>query len=153
MIFGLPAHPLLVHFAVSLLVLVPLAVLVSVFWKGMRNRLDWLLPLGAVAACLVALLAGQAGEALQATLPVQRAAVQTHADLGQWTMRVSIAFGVSVVLWWASVTEHPIRWAELPFLRGKGVRLALTILVAIVSLVALVLVTITGHAGSVAVWG
>lgn len=153
MILGLPVHPLLVHFAITLLVLLPLAVLVSVVWKGMRDRLDWLLPVGAVAACLVALVTGQAGTALEHTLPKVLPAVATHTGWGEWALRTSILFAVVVVLWWAAVTEKPFSWADRPFLRGSAVRLALTVLAAVVSVVTLVIITLTGHSGAVAVWG
>lgn len=153
MIMGLPAHPLLVHFTISLLVLLPLGVLVSIVWAGMRKRLDWLLPLGAVVACLLTLATGNAGTALEESLPVRLASVQAHGEWGQWAMRICILFAVSVVLWWASVTEEPLSWADKPFLRSRGMRLGLTVLVGIVSVATLVIVTLTGHSGATAVWG
>ena len=135
MIGNLPAHPLIVHFTVVLLTLLPAAVLVSVVWGGLRKRLDWLLPVGAIAAALLAMGSGVTGEALQQTLPVQLPAVHTHTEWGQWAIRLAIAFAPSVVLWWASVTEQPLSWADRPFLRGRGPRLAFTALAVVVSAV------------------
>ena len=129
MIGNLPAHPLIVHFTVVLLTLLPAAVLVSVVWGGLRKRLDWLLPVGAIAAALLAM------------------------GSGQWAIRLAIAFAPSVVLWWASVTEQPLSWADRPFLRGRGPRLAFTALAVVVSVACLVVVTLTGHSGATAVWG
>ena len=143
MIGNLPAHPLIVHFTVVLLTLLPAAVLVSVVWGGLRKRLDWLLPVGAIAAALLAMGSGVTGEALQQTLPVQLPAVHTHTEWGQWAIRLAIAFAPSVVLW----------WADRPFLRGRGPRLAFTALAVVVSVACLVVVTLTGHSGATAVWG
>ena len=119
MIGNLPAHPLIVHFTVVLLTLLPAAVLVSVVWGGLRKRLDWLLPVGAIAAALLAMGSGV----------------------------------TSVVPWWASITEQPLSWADRPFLRGRGPRLAFTALAVVVSVACLVVVTLTGHSGATAVWG
>ncbi len=153
MIMGLPAHPLIVHFTVALLVLVPVAVLVSLVWPAMRRRLDWLLPLGAVAAGALALLAGQTGETLEHSLPVRLPSVKVHSEWGEWAQRLGGLFAISVVLWWASVTEQPLRVADRPFLRSSGARLAFTALVAVVSVATLVIVTLAGHSGATAVWG
>lgn len=152
MIGNLPAHPLIVHFTVVLLTLLPLAVLVSIAWPGLRRRLDWLLPLGALAAGLLAAGASVTGDVLERALPVSLPAVHTHTEWGQWAVRLAIAFALIVVVWWASVTENPLSWLDRPVLRGKGTRLALTILAAVVSAACLVVVTLTGHSGATAVW-
>ncbi len=153
MIANLPAHPLIVHFTVALLVLVPLGVLTSVVWPAMRNRLDWLLPLGAVVAGALALIAGQTGEALEHSLPVRLPAVEAHGGWGEWAQRVGGLFAITVVLWWASVTESPVKVADRPFLRTAAARRVLSVVVALVSVATLVVVTLTGHSGAVAVWG
>ncbi len=153
MIGNLPLHPLVVHFTVVLLTLLPVAVLVSLVWPGLRKRLDWLLPVGALAALALAVLAGETGEILEHRLPVKLAAVHTHTEWGEWAIRAGIAFGIAVVLWWAAVTEKPLALLDRPFLRGSGVRVALTVLVGLVSLGCLVVVTLAGHSGATAVWG
>ena len=48
-----PLHPLVVHAVVIFLTVVPLLVLVSLVWRGLRDRLDWLLPVAALVGFVV----------------------------------------------------------------------------------------------------
>jgi len=80
-LFGLPAHPLLVHAAV---VLLPLALLGALTfpWPSWRRRIGWVV-VGLTAASLLSIqLAYGSGEALRDAIGREDAkAVSTHADL------------------------------------------------------------------------
>ncbi len=151
---GLPLHPVVVHFAVVLLTLVPLAALVSLVWPALRVRLGWLLPVGAVAAGVAGLVAGSSGEDLFESVQVAPQVVR-HADLGHLTEKVGVMLALLVVWWWVATSPEVAGWADrrAAWLRSTGMKVGSTVLMALGAIGALVLVTLTGHAGGVAVWG
>lgn len=86
-IFGLPAHPLLVHAAV---VLVPLAALalVAVGWKEAWRRVYYLpVALIAMAGAGSAFLAKQSGETLASAYPGRAAICTTTRSRATWRSR------------------------------------------------------------------
>jgi hypothetical protein len=149
-----PLHPLVVHAAVMLLVLVPLAVLVSLFWRGLRNRLDWLLPLGAVGAAIAAVAAKQTGETLLASLKQGSVLVANHVDLGEKGPWVGTVFAVATIGWWLTSSEVAKSWVEAkaPGLRRGRIPLIAAILMGIACVVTLVFIYLIGDSGATAVW-
>jgi len=149
-----PLHPLVVHAAVMLLVLVPLGVLVSLFWKGLRNRLDWLLPLGAVGGAITAIAAESTGEQLLAQLKQGSALVANHVELGQKGPWVAGVFAVATIGWWLTNSVVLTSWVEAkqPWLRRGRIPLVANVLMAIACVVTLVVVYLIGDSGAVAVW-
>lgn len=103
-IFGLPAHPLLVHLPV---VLVPLALVGAVLMavsSRLRHRLRWVVAPIAVLGGLGAILAAGAGESLEEGLP-DSGAIERHAEMGETARLLSVIFAIVVVLfvvgeWW-----------------------------------------------------
>ena len=96
-VFGLPAHPLLVHVPV---VLIPLA-FIGLILITVRPKLksSLLLPTAAVGivGVLGAILASEAGEWLQARVDESNL-IEQHAELGEMSVNLSIAFGLVLVL-------------------------------------------------------
>ncbi|MEQ1874427.1 MAG: DUF2231 domain-containing protein [Ilumatobacteraceae bacterium] len=90
-LFGLPAHPLLVHMPV---VLVPAAALLAVvfaFRPAWLDRFGWgLVALSGIGA-LGAILAAGSGEALEETVKETRA-LEEHAEMGETAQTVAIVF-------------------------------------------------------------
>ncbi len=150
----LPLHPLVVHAAVMLLVLVPLAVLVSLFWTGLRNRLDWLLPVGAVVGTVAAIAAEVSGNTLLAQLKQGSALVANHVELGQKGPWVAGVFAVATIGWWLTTSEIMKGWVEAnqPWLRRGRIPLVASILMGIACIVVLVVVYLIGDSGATAVW-
>ena len=148
---SLPLHPLVVHFAVMLLVLVPVAVLVSLFWRGLRNRLDWLLPLGAVGGAIAADITGKQ---LLLNLKQGSRLVANHADLGEKGPWVAGVFAVATIAWWLTSSEvmKTLVEAKQPWLRRGRIPLVASILMAIACMVMLVIVVLIGDSGATAVW-
>ena len=148
---SLPLHPLVVHFAVMLLVLVPIAVLVSLFWRGLRNRLDWLMPLGAVGGAIAAEITGNT---LLTQLKVGSQLVASHVELGQKGPWVAGVFAVATIGWWLTTSEVLKGWVETkqPWLRRGRIPLIASILMGIACIVVLVVVYLIGDSGAVAVW-
>ncbi|KAA2261238.1 hypothetical protein F0L68_17380 [Solihabitans fulvus] len=98
-VFGLPAHPLLVH---AVVVLLPLA---SVCAIGLAVRATWRRKYGWPALILTALavgavpLAQQAGEQLRDRLAsVPNPLIKQHADIGTELLPYAIGFLVAVVV-------------------------------------------------------
>jgi len=151
---SLPLHPLVVHAAVMLLVLVPVGVLVSLFWRGLRNRLDWLLPLGAVGALIAAIVADQTGQLLLTQLKQGSELVAKHADLGEKGPWVAAVFAVATIGWWLTSSQvmTTLVEARAPMLRRGRIPLIASVLEGIACIVVLVVVYLIGDSGAVAVW-
>ena len=151
---SLPLHPLVVHAAVMLMVLVPLAVLVSLVWGGLRNRLDWLLPVGAIGAFVAAVVADRTGQDLVGQLKQGSELVAKHADLGEKGPWVAGVFAVATIGWWLTSSQVLATWVEArqPWLRRRPIQLVASILMAIASIVTLVVIYLIGDSGATAVW-
>jgi uncharacterized membrane protein len=150
---NIPLHPLVVHVVVVFLIVVPLLVLVSLFWRGLRNRLDWITPIAAVVGGLAALVAGQTGEDLERRFG-HTALIQAHTQAGKLAEPGAVLFAFFTVLWWVTSTQQfeTLVESKLPVLHKPAVKVAAAVLVAIASVVVLVLVFIAGHSGATAVW-
>ncbi|MFC5382655.1 DUF2231 domain-containing protein [Aquipuribacter nitratireducens] len=94
---GLPLHPLVVH---AVVVLVPLttlgALLVAVRPRWARPYAP-LVAAGAVASAGAALVAQQAGEALQVALALETPLLSDHGRWGLYTVVASVALAVLAV--------------------------------------------------------
>jgi hypothetical protein len=146
-ILGLPIHALVVHASV---ILIPLAALVGVAFLRPAWRMPLRWPLVAATALATALLwvTRQTGESLKESLGDQLTdtpvgeVVDRHQELGDrlwmWLL-VFLAVTVVVALLLPRLTNP---------LAGGGV----AIIVAALAVVVMVLVGLTGHQGSKAVW-
>ena len=135
---GLPLHPLVVH---GVVVLLPLMAVLTVLVAALArlSRGAWPVVAGNVVVTLMALVAKESGERLQASYPVQDEALQRHADLGD----VLPLFALGVLL--ASLVVALVRSTG----RLRWVGLALTVVAAAAAITWTVL---TGHSGAFAVW-
>jgi hypothetical protein len=144
---GLPIHALVVHAAV---ILVPLAALIGLLFlrPAWRMVLRWPLVVAAALATLLAYVARQSGEVLKESLGDQLEdnktgqIVQRHQDLaGYLWIWLLVFLGVCVVAAFV-----------LPRLTSPLAGGAIAIIVAALAVVVIVLVGVTGHQGSKAVW-
>jgi len=151
---SLPLHPLVVHAAVMFLVLIPVLVLVSLFWRGLRNRLDWLLPVGAIVGAIAAFAADVTGKQLLLHLKQGSQLVANHADLGEKGPWAATLFAIATIGWWLTTSEVMKSWVEAkqPWLRRGRMPLVASILMAIACIVMLVVVVLIGDSGATAVW-
>lgn len=144
---GLPIHALVVHAAV---ILTPLAALLGILFvrPAWRMALRWPLVVGAVLATATVYVARQSGEVLKDSLGDQLKdntageIVQRHQDLADdlWIWLL-VFLGACVIAALA-----------LPRLSNPLAGGAVAIIVAAVAVVVIVLVGVTGHQGSKAVW-
>ena len=160
-LFGLPAHPLLVHIPIVLLPLAALGVCVLVVHPAWQPTIRWLVLGLAVVGAFGAVLAASAGEQLGLRIVTVegRAAGRTwqhHAQLGDTARNFSLVFLVSlaafvvVPLWLerrsSTQTAKPhtnqVRW----------IRWGLAALAVITAFASVLTIVQAGHTGSSVVW-
>jgi uncharacterized membrane protein len=138
---GVPLHPLVIH---AVVVFVPLASLAALLmslpkWRWLARWPALLLTLGATAAAYVATITG---EDLKKDRKLDSPLLETHEEWGDRLMIAMWIFAALVIVaFWA--------WPHVTRLNGGRDREAR---VAVLEVLALVLVVITGDAGARAVW-
>jgi uncharacterized membrane protein len=144
-VFGIPLHPLLVH---AVVVLVPLSVLGTVVialvprWRGTYG---WLVVAASAVSFAAVPLTTRSGKDLKESLTLGGAVLEKVNEHQQMGERVIWAVGAMFVFNLLLMLAHR---ADRP----AGQRTAMAVLAAVAALVSLVLVLITGHLGSTAVW-
>ncbi|XVV05025.1 DUF2231 domain-containing protein [Actinosynnema sp. CA-248983] len=157
-IFGLPAHPLLVHAVVVLLPLAAVAAAALAVVPRWRQRYAWPL-LGVTVLGVGAVLPAQkAGEQLEARLAgLENPLIQRHAELGNDLLPFALGFFVVVVALLvagrladreraaaADDTNVPRTW--------RRISVVVAVLVIAAGTAATVQTVRIGHSGSTAVW-
>ena len=109
-IFGLPAHPLLVHIPIALLPLAAIGVLVMAARPAWHRRYRWAVLAIGLIGTLGAVLAASAGERLEERVVAVEGADaasswERHAQLGDTARNVALVFAVVLALfvllpWW-----------------------------------------------------
>ena len=153
-IFGLPAHPLLVHGPVVLVPLVALAAALLALRPRWRHRYGPALAIAAGVVVIMTLLAASSGEALQEALQRTGAtvAVRRHADLADMTKLIVIGMFFSVL---GLVVSDRLSGRSVGAAASNRsivlptVFAALTVLTAIAGTIWMIR---TGHAGAEIVW-
>ena len=140
---GLPLHPLLVHAAVVFGPLAALVALVYAVVPAWRDRLRVPMAGLAVLAGLAVVAAYLSGKDFLDSRPelAQIPAVGTHEDRAEVALWVTLGFTLVAV---AAAALHR---------RPGAVRLATQVLLGLAAVATLVIVVLTGDAGSRAVWG
>lgn len=157
-LFGLPAHPLVVHAAVVLVPLAAIGVLLIAFWPAARARLGVAVVVIAALGTLFAYLAVESGGYLEDQV-TETEQVEEHAKLGD----SGLASAVAVLLGAVAVTGLGVyeKRRSVPD-DGEGTRSDRKVLYLRtgVGVVAVVLVSLgtlqiarIGHSGAKATWG
>jgi hypothetical protein len=157
-VFGLPAHPLLVHGAV---VLVPLAALGSIavaFVPFLRRRLGWLVAAAAFGAMAMIPFVTGSGEAFEERVE-ETDLVERHTELGDGLLPWVIGLFASILL--VMVLDHLATRRARSDGPGAAARSPAWLLPAALLAAGLTAATGTGaiiqtvrigHSGSAAVW-
>ena len=95
-IFGVPAHPLIVHAVVVLVPLAALGALACVFSPWVRRRYGWLVAAFAVLDIVLVPLATGSGESLEERVP-ETALVEKHTEMGEQLLPWVIGLAVGMV--------------------------------------------------------
>jgi hypothetical protein len=157
-IFGLPAHPLLVHAPVILIPLCAIGAIwisVSPTW---RHRIGWIVVVLAGGAVGASQLAAGSGEALQDAMDKDTALVERHADLGEtfvWFAFVFFLAVLALMVWDTMQRRRAAAAGEEPDLHELGrsaTAIALAVLVIVTAVGASFRVYQVGHSGAESVW-
>ena len=139
-LFGLPAHPIIVHAVVVLVPLVALGAVGTVLWPALRERVGWIVVAGAIATAVLVPLATGSGEWLEERVG-ETPLVERHAELGEqllpWVVGLALAAFAFMLL-----VHRASRWLAL-------VGAVATVVLAVG---ATVNVTLIGHSGAEATW-
>jgi uncharacterized membrane protein len=160
-LFGLPAHPLLVHIPV---VLVPLAAIIAIvfaFKPAWLDRFGWGLVALAGMGAVGAILAAGSGEGLEGLQnEAETAAREDHFEMGEAARNVSILFFLIVVA--VVVLRHLARkraaagqsatgvWS---FIASKAGAIAVAALLVLGAAGATYTISVAGHQGAKLNWG
>lgn len=143
-LFGLPAHPLIVHATVVVVPAAATTVLVATLWPRFRRWAGWFPAALSVAAVVLAPMSTSSGEGLEHVTGTS-ALVHEHAELGEmllwWVLPLAV---LAVAAWWLPrrPTGTVPSWAHW-FLRAGSV---------VVAVGTLVMVALIGHSGAKAAW-
>ena len=96
-LFGLPAHPLLVHIPVALIPLCAVGAIVIVVSASWRQRIGWVVVVLAGVAVVASQLAASSGEEFQEALDKESELIHRHAELGETFVWFAIAFFVALL--------------------------------------------------------
>jgi len=166
-LFGLPAHPFLVHIPIVLLPLAAVGVILMVIKPAWHERYRWVvLAMGAVGT-IGAVVAASAGEELEGRIisvegREAAASWENHAELGDTARLFAIIFLVVlaayVLIPWflqrrasRSASTAGDEEATMPS-RAKGLRMALAALTVVAAAASVFTVVDAGHTGSKSVW-
>ena len=146
-LFGLPAHPLIVHAAVVLLPLAALGTMITAAVARCRRHYAWLAFGVALVATGAVAMAQSSGESLQERVPETRL-VEQHAEMGSsvlpWALGVTIVAG--------AVTAADRLKQRRPELSASRATAVLAIAALITCAGATWTVIDVGHSGAKATW-
>jgi hypothetical protein len=103
-ILGIPAHPLIVHFAIVFVVLLVAGSALYALVPPLRRRLGWVVGLLAVVGPIAAWVATESGEELEKLVVAQGypqeflAKLNQHVEFGDRTWYFSAGLGVATLL-------------------------------------------------------
>ena len=96
-IFGLPAHPLLVHIPVVLIPLCAVGAIWIVVWPSWRPRIGWIVVALSGFTVIMSKLAADSGEAFEDALDKESTLLEHHVELGDTFVWFALVFFVSVL--------------------------------------------------------
>jgi len=154
-VFGLPAHPLIVHAPVVLLPLALTGVILCLVKPSWRPALIIPTAILGIVGAAGAILASQSGEWLQARVP-ESALVEDHQGLGEMTRNLSIVFAGALFVWALREMVETRGWFKdtviAKLVAPKWIGLAATIGVVIFGTLTTAWVVQAGHSGAKAAW-
>lgn len=163
-LFGLPAHPLVVHAPVVLLPLAVIGVVAMMIRPTWYDRFRWPVLAITVVGAIGAVIAAGTGEELEERVEdgasrAARQAIEEHAEAGEAARLFAVLFLLAVlayvlVPWFLarrSRGETAGDGAAAP--RFTWMRPVLMVAVAITAVGSLVTIVNAGHSGADSVWG
>jgi hypothetical protein len=146
-LFGLPAHPLIVHAVVVLLPLAAAGTIATALVRRWRRPYGPLVAAAALAAVLSVLLAQGSGEELEHKVP-KSDLVERHTELGDSVLPFAIALAVVAL----AVAAEPRLGRRAPDGYPTAVAAVVVVLALATGVGATWKVVQVGHSGSKAAW-
>jgi uncharacterized membrane protein len=154
-LFGLPAHPLLVHLPVVLIPLTLMLAILAVAWRRGRKVLSLIVAAGATISMLGAQIAVMSGSALEERVK-ETDLVRQHAELGEGTRTFAIlVFLIAVAYFareWGAHVKLPGAELARKILAPRAVGTVLSIALVASATLTTVWVVRAGHVGAKATW-
>ena len=144
-LFGLPAHPLLVHLPVVMVPMAALGALILAIFPKYFARFGWWVTGMSFIGAIGTILAAGSGEALEEKVD-QSATLEHHAQLGETTRLLSI------ILFAILLAVMLIRRYKPTLLAKKAIVIVVSVLIAASSVGAAWAMVATGHNGAKASW-
>jgi hypothetical protein len=149
-LFGLPAHPLVVHAAVVLVPLAALGTIAIALWGAARRRIGWIVVGLGVGAFVFALLAQGSGESLEERVE-ESELVEEHAELGDSMPWFALPIAVTAAGVMVLDRRRQRDDVDAPSWLGPAVIVVAVAAVAS-SVVGTVRIAQVGHSGARATW-
>lgn len=143
LIAGLPLHPLASHFPVVLVPLVALCALAMSYWPSFSRRYGRAILILAVIAQLSLFLSKASGQVFKERLGKEIERHQSYGEIAPFTFIPLLIF--------LFIRFRMDRSGAT--VGSAGLRRAVSILLAISAIFALVYIFLTGHSGATSVWG
>lgn len=152
-IFGVPAHPLIVHAVVVLVPLAALGAILVAVSPRVRARIGWLVAACAVLDVVLVPMATGSGESLEERV-AETALVEKHTAMGEallpWV--IGVAVGMVALMALVHFTARLAEGAAAPAWAASWVALVVAAIVVVSASGALVQVARIGHSGAEASW-
>jgi hypothetical protein len=152
-LFGLPAHPLIVHAAVVLVPLAAIGTIAIAFWPTARRKIGWIVVGLAFVGTFSCWLASQSGESLQEDVP-RTAAVADHAQEGDGAalFGAAVFVGAAAIMGIDEVKRRRAAAGQPDDPRLRMVGIAAGVVAIVLSLLGGARIIQVGHSGAKAVW-
>lgn len=156
-LFGLPAHPLVVHAVVVLVPLAAFGTVLAVCWRGARGALLWATCALALLAAVLTPLATGSGEELEREVE-ETELVEDHAATGDRMIPLAAGLfaGSAALLGTEEYRKRRPRHDDSGAARTAPVPpwvvAAVSVLAVVTALAATAQVVIAGHSGAKATW-
>lgn len=150
---GLPAHPILIHFVVVLVLISAILLIVAVCWPAARVRLGLAPAVVALLTLVLVPITTDAGQWLKDQLPPDPL-IDAHAELGERMLLWSIGVFVLAAIWWIIHSKRFKQWrADRPSAQvWKVIVVAVAVVSVLVAAGSMVQVYRIGESGAKAVW-
>jgi uncharacterized membrane protein len=156
-LFGLPAHPLIVHVPIVLIPLVAIGA-VLMLWPSLRAKIGWATVVLAGVATVFSFLAVGSGEQLEESVEgtSNEQLLHDHTSIGEniriWILLLFLVL-LAIMLWDRyRATPRPEGTAKVSPSRAKSVGVALSVLSILFAAVSTYWIVRIGHTGAKASW-
>ena len=144
-LFGLPAHPLLVHLPVVMVPMAALGAIILAIFPKYFARFGWWVTGISFIGAIGAILAAGSGETLEERID-RTSTLRDHAEMGETARLLAVVlFAVLLIV----MLARKYRAADMA---KKAVSIAVSVVIAVSAAAAGWVIVQTGHSGAKASW-